>query len=197
MKTVSLVPLAFRRLAGRLLPDLAQPPMRRLEHAVIDAVERRRRMGKLAQHELHDLAGLAGCATMKPTIRSSVVDSCARAASGPGDTAADVLAEAPSAWLGDDLDGLDDMVGGGDAQPFLAAEMIGDRADIGLGRGRDLARRRAVEALAAEQDERCPDQGFARGRDSGRRWGRFVRPGHARILFNRMIKVNKCTSTPA
>ena len=50
--------LAFGVLAGRVLPDLAQALVRRLEHAVVDAVERRGRMGELAQHELHDLAGL-------------------------------------------------------------------------------------------------------------------------------------------
>ena len=69
---------------------------------------------------------------------------------------------------GDRLDRLDDEVGAGEVQSFLAAEMIGDRADIGLGERGDLARRRAVVALAAEQPEAGAEQRRA-GLVGGRR----------------------------
>ena len=42
-------------LASR--PDAAEPLVDRLEHAVIDDVERLARLRQFAQHELHELAG--------------------------------------------------------------------------------------------------------------------------------------------
>ena len=95
---------------------------------------------------------------MKPTMASSTTFSRARAASAP------CTSPEPSAQrcAGDAADRLDDVVGAGRPQPFLAAEMIGDRADIGFGGRGDLARRRAVEALPAEQLQRGADKGGAR-----------------------------------
>jgi hypothetical protein len=53
--------LASAVLARRRRPDGAEPPVHRLEHAGIDGVERRRRVRKLPQHELDDLARLRLC----------------------------------------------------------------------------------------------------------------------------------------
>jgi hypothetical protein len=84
------------------------------------------------------------------------------------------------------------MPGAGVAQRRLAAEMIGDGADIGLRLGGDLARRGGGEALVAEQlqpggDERVPRLS---GRWPGRRILFPVSPLHSPNLINRMIKVN-------
>ena len=85
----------------------------------------------------------------------------------------------------------DDISAAAGAEAFLAAEMIGDRADIGLRLGRDLAGRGAVETLPPEQ--------FQRRRERARR-GYSARGGaatlgflgsgdfdHDRTLINRLI----------
>ena len=60
-----------------------------------------------------------------------------------------------------------DLFGAGMAQPLLAAEMIGDRGDIGAGLGRKRAGRTGGKAVAAEQMQSGMDQGGA-GAGGGR-----------------------------
>ena len=85
-------------------------------------------------------------------------------------------------------DAAGDMLGDGDEQRFLAAEVIGDGRKVGAGRLGDLAGAGALEAEAAEDIERCLDQlraGLraavalrapvgARGRGAGRLGGAFA-----------------------
>ena len=148
--------LALGRLAGRRRPDPAELAVHRLEHALVDAVERGTRLRQLAQHELGDLAGLRAC----HEERHHALDRGRQARA-----AASGVLRRRSLRQGrprNALHRLDDEVGAGRVQPLLAAEMIGDRADIGLGKGGDLARRGAVEALPAEQLQPGMDQGSAR-----------------------------------
>src|SRR5690606_5458828 len=88
-----------------------------------------------------------------------------------------------------------DEAGAGEPEAFLAAEMIGDRGDVGVGRSRDLARRGAVEALLAEQLQTCADQGRAGLLGLRRRLfpsgGFGVFRTHEAKLINRLIKVNR------
>ena len=114
-------------------------------------------MRQLAQHELHDLAGL-GCGDDEA---DHALDGRIQPRASPAASPFGPSASALSAWLATACDRLDDEVGAGGPQPFLAAEMIGDRADIGVGRRGDLARRGAVEALAAEQPQRGTDERLA------------------------------------
>ena len=161
--------LAFGVLAGRVGPDLAEPAVRRLEHAVVDRVERRGRMRELAQHELHDLAGLR----LRHDEADHALQHGVELRRRRGGAASAPALSMPKAWLATGLDRVDDEVGAGRAQPFLAAEMIGDRADIGVGGRGDLARRGAVEALrcrTASARRGSAPSGSARRRAQRRCW---------------------------
>ncbi len=71
---------------------------------------------------------------------------------------------------GEDLaDRRDDEVGAGRPQALLAAEMIGDRGDVGVRRGGDLARRGRLETLRAEELERGADERGAGRFGTGRK----------------------------
>ena len=55
---------------------------------------------------------------------------------------------------GEDVaDRRSDEIGAGRPEPVLAAEMIGDRGDVRPGPGRNLARRRGLKTLRAEEVE--------------------------------------------
>src|SRR5690606_16811914 len=85
-----------------------------------------------------------------------------------------------------------DTAGAGVAQRRLAAEMIGDGTDIGLGFRGDLARRGGGEALVAEQLQAGGDERVPRlpGRGPGRRILFPASSLHSSHLIKRMIKVN-------
>ena len=163
-------------------------PVQRLEHAGIDAVERIGRRRQLAQHELHDLAGLGAGDDEADHALDGGLD--LRLGFGRRGRLRLGKGRAAERLAGDGLDGVDDIVGGGQPEPFLAAEMIGDRADIGAGGRRDLARRRAVEALPAEQLQRRHDKRHPGGLGGG--GGLLRRSGfvHGNSLINRLINVN-------
>ena len=57
---------------------------------------------------------------------------------------------------------LGEIFGGGDVEPFLAAEIIGDRLQVDAGRVRKLARRSTVEAVATKDVESVFEQFLTR-----------------------------------
>src|SRR5690606_23197682 len=137
--------IAFGVLAGRLRPELTEPLVHRLEYALVDRVERAARRRELAQYELHEVARLRPgdhelhhaphafedarlCLMLRQEGRVVEPDSRARHAAY----------------------GIDDMLGAGRAQALLAAEVIGDRTDVGLRFRRYLAGRGGLEAFLSE-----------------------------------------------
>ena len=66
-------------------------------------------------------------------------------------------------WPERAADRRDDVIGAGEPQALLAAEVVGDAGEIGPRRRRDGAGRSALETLGAEQVERSVDQRQARG----------------------------------
>lgn len=130
--------------------------MRRLEHAVINAVERSGGLLQFAQQELHDLAGmrLHHDEADDPLYCGEKLRARRFRIPGRRNLATAWRLAGAQCLAGNRLDGLDDVVGGGGAEAFLAAEMIGNRAYIGLCLSRDLAGRGAVKTLPAEQFQR-------------------------------------------
>src|SRR5262245_5643702 len=85
-------------------------------------------------------------------------------------------------------------------QAFLAAEVVGDAADIGIRHGGDVPGRRTVESLAAEKPKCGVDKRDARliRRRQRLRKGKCAFRGlaHDRYLINRMIKVKVRLALP-
>ena len=149
--------IAFGVFAACLGPDAAEPLVDGLEYAVVDDVERLARLRQFAQHELHELAGFRAGHDEADHCLHHREQLCLRRLRTLG-----LGGGLRHCRSGNAADRVDDVVGAGCPQPFLAAEMIGDRPDVGLGERRDLACRRAVETLFAEQLQRSAHEGGAR-----------------------------------
>ena len=148
--------LGVGRLAGGGAPDGADAGVHALDQPLVDGVERARRLGHLAQHEAGDQPRLgleqqeadhaaapapSGCAR-RPAGRRAARPRGAAASTSP------ISATICSAQAS--------------RRPFLAAEMVGDRRDVGARRRGDLADAGRLEALLAEAAHGGLDDGVAR-----------------------------------
>lgn len=177
---------------------MAQPPMDRLDKPLVDDVERPGRLLDLAQDELHEIRdpGAGDQEAGHALGREAELGFRRRRVGRDRQLLQD--------RVGDGADRRHDMLGAGVAELLLAAEMIGDGADIRPGLGRDLAGRGGGEALPAEQlqpgvDERRPRPFGGRRllRGGARRRAGVVAFFHDRYLINRMIKIKSRSAVDA
>src|SRR5690606_29606035 len=126
-------------------PELTEPLVHRLEHALVDRVERSARRRELAQYELHEVARLRPGDNELHHAPHAFEDArlCLMLRQGGR------IVE-PDGGARHAAYGIDDMLAAGRAQALLAAEVIGDRTDVGLRFRRALGGPGGLEAFLSE-----------------------------------------------